>query len=88
MSRSNRSRRSESNRNSRIVTKFSPTSYTARVTRTERRDEGSLNAVAVTDSSNASAFVMSKAGTTIELNGHEARTLFLTLQKHYENSSF
>lgn len=88
MSRSKRSRRSQSNRNSRIITKNSNSSDLARTTFTSRRDEGTLNAVAVTDSSNSSAFVLSRAGTTLELNGHEARTLFLTLQKHYDRWYF
>lgn len=81
-------RKSQSNRNSRIVSELSDTSYLARTTFTKGRDVGSLNVVAVTDSSNASALVLSKAGTTVELNGHEARTVYLALQKHYQNGAF
>lgn len=83
MSKSHYKDRSWSNRNSRIVTNGSDSSWYARTTFTKDRDAGSLNVLVETDSSKATAFVLNKDGTTLELNGHEARTMFLTLQKHY-----
>lgn len=85
MSKFKRTRRSGANRNSRIFTKLSPTSAVARTTFTAHRDEGTLQAAIATDSSNSSAFVISKGGTTVELNGHEARTLYRTLSRHYDS---
>lgn len=82
MSRSKRARRSESNRNSRIVTRGTDTMY-ARQTFTASRDEGSLLAVAETESNNATTFTIARNGAQLALNGHEARTLFNVLAKHY-----
>jgi hypothetical protein len=55
----------------------------ARQTFTAARDEGSLVAVAQTESNNATTFVISRNGAQLQLNGNEARTLFNVLAKHY-----
>ncbi len=75
--------RSTSNRNSRIVTQWSPSSYMARSTFTENRDPGSLQALVDTQSNNATDMVINRNGVTFQLTGHEARTLYALLDKHY-----
>jgi hypothetical protein len=71
------------NRNSRIVTSYSPTSITARATTTARRDPGSLEAAIITDSGNASTLYVTRPGLGVSFTGNEARTLYTLLQKHY-----
>lgn len=83
MSRSSKTRRSESNRNSRIVSKPRNNSLYGRTSFTQGRDEGSLVAVVNTESNNATQLVLSRSGTTVQLSGKEARTLFALLEKHY-----
>jgi hypothetical protein len=75
--------RSNSNRNSRIVTQRSSTSWTARSTYTDNRDPGSLQALVDTQSNNATDMVINRNGVTLQLTGHEARTLYALLDKHY-----
>ena len=78
-----RARRSESNRNSRIVTRNRLGSEYARQTFTAARDEGSLLAIAQTESNNATTFTIQRDGAQLQLNGNEARTLFNVIAKHY-----
>jgi hypothetical protein len=77
------SNRSDSNRNSRIVTRNRPGSVYARYTRTAGRDPGTLQAAVVTESNGSTAVEIERAGASLLLNGHEARTLFNVLAKHY-----
>lgn len=72
-----------SNRNSRIVSNVNVHTLHARETYTDRRDPGSLVAVAQTSTNNATNFLLSRGGVTVELNGHEARTLLRLLETHY-----
>lgn len=72
-----------SNRNSRIVSNVNPHTLHSRVTYTDRRDEGTLQASVRTSTNNATDFVLSRGGVTVELNGHEARTLLRLLETHY-----
>ena len=73
----------DSNRNSRIVTRNRDGSMIARKTFTARRDEGSLQAMAQTESNNSTTFVIERNGAQFTFNGNEARTIFATLEKHY-----
>ena len=77
------SNRSDSNRNARIVSSDRPGSQYARTTRTAGRDPGTLQAAVVTESNATSALVIERAGAQLLFNGHEARTLFNVLAKHY-----
>lgn len=83
MSRNRRTRRSESNRNSRIVTRPYEGTLYARTTFTKNRDVGALVAAVDTTSNNSTSLHLERAGAILRLNGHEARTLFLMLEKHY-----
>lgn len=75
------------NKNSRIETEWR--GEVARRSETARRDEGTLTAEVDTTSSNSTSFQIRKGPATLELNGHEARTLFQLLSKHYdEDMSF
>jgi hypothetical protein len=71
------------NKNSRIETEWRGS--VARRSETARRDEGTLTAEVDTTSSNATSFQIRKGPATLELNGHEARTLFQLLQSHYSD---
>lgn len=82
-SRNRKSRRSESNRNSRIVTRPYEGTIYARSTYTSGRDEGTLVAAVDTASNNTTTLQIARAGAMLELNGHEARTLFRLLETHY-----
>lgn len=72
------------NKNSRIVQEISDTSALARSTFTDRRDEGTLVAALHTDSGNATDFVIQMPGFSLQLSGHQARTLQRLLNRHYE----
>jgi len=83
MRKNRRIKRSESNRNSRIVTQPRPETLFARSTYTANRDPGSMVALVNTESNNATQLVLSRNGATLQLSGHEARTLLQLLEKHY-----
>lgn len=78
-----RTRRNDSNRNSRITTDVRPSSLFARTTYTDNRDPGSLVAIVDTQSNNATDFVVSRGGSSMKFSGNEARTLLQLLEKHY-----
>jgi hypothetical protein len=71
------------NKNSRIVTEYSPTSIGARTSYTARRDPGSLEASITTDSHNHSNLFITRPGLGVVLTGTEARTLYTLLRNHY-----
>lgn len=71
------------NKNSRIETEWR--GVVARRSETARRDEGTLTAKVETSSSNSTNFQIQKGSATLDLNGHEARTLFQLLQSHYSD---
>jgi len=74
------------NKNSRIETEWR--GITARRSETARRDEGTLTAEVDTSSSNSTNFQIRKGPATLELTGHEARTLFQLLSSHYDAMDF
>ena len=74
------------NKNSRIETEWR--GITARRSETARRDEGTLTAEVDTTSSNSTNFQIRKGPATLELTGHEARTLFQLLASHYDAIDF
>jgi hypothetical protein len=80
------SRERAQNKNSRIETEWF--GITARRTETARRDEGTLTAEVSTSSNNSTNFQIRKGPATLDLNGHEARTLFQLLASHYGDMSF
>lgn len=63
-------------------------------TETARRDRGELDvAISTNERSNTTRVFIDAEGrsasfpySTLELNGHQARTLFLTLQKHFDST--
>lgn len=78
----------ESNRDSRIVAKEN-TRRTV-VTSTQGRDEGTLFVEAATKRQGLGStrlFIRDGEGQFLALNGAEARTLYRTLQKHFEVTS-
>lgn len=75
----------QQNKNARLQTR---TDRTGKVrTETVRRDEGSFGVAVSTDTSaNSTRLFLNFDGTfgnSIALNGHEARTLYRALQRHY-----
>ena len=80
------------NKNSRVISRIDRTGKFR--TETSRRDNGSLDLAITTNlSTGATRLFIDEMGRegnqaypTIDLNGHQARTLFLALQKHYEQT--
>jgi len=81
--KSKKNTRSESNRNARINVRETRTGRIR--TETLQRDEGSLVASASTDprTDRTSVFI-GRPGSSMVLNGREARTLFRVLSRHYD----
>jgi hypothetical protein len=78
-------RRSSANRNAYISVRETRTGRVR--TETVGRDSGSLVASASTDpESNSTSFFIGRQGASLVLNGHEARTLYRVLQRHYEST--
>lgn len=77
----------QTNKNSRVNTRTDRTGKLR--TETARRDLGSFDVAITTDErSNSTRLFIDASGrdvpySTLELNGREARTLFLALQKHF-----
>lgn len=87
--KSKRSRRSESNRNSRILTRPNYEAATGGFTFTKGRDADSLKVSARTSSNNATEVVITRFGgeEKLVLSGNEARTLQRALNAHYDSVS-
>jgi len=86
-SRSRRTRRSESNRNAYILSRPNEDAQVGGYTFTKGRDRDSLKVSAVTSSANSTEVVITRfrGKERLELNGHEARTLFRLLSSHFDN---
>lgn len=74
------------NKNSRVNTRVDRTGKLR--TETVRRDSGFDVAITTDERNNSTRVFIDDGGranpwTTLELNGHEARTLLLALQKHF-----
>jgi hypothetical protein len=74
------------NKNARIVTVPNPNAQRGGVTYTSQREPGSLNATVGTTSDGTTTLSVTRPGFGVTFNGHEARTLYSLLRKHYENS--
>ena len=76
----------DTNRDARIATRIDRTGKIR--TETQRRDQGSLNAAVSTDvtSNTTRLFIDMPDGVPVKLNGHQARSLFRVLSKHYANA--
>jgi hypothetical protein len=74
------------NKNSRIETEWR--GLVSRRSETARRDEGTLTAEVETSSNNSTLFQIRKGPATLDLTGHEARTLFQLLSSHYDGMSY
>jgi hypothetical protein len=78
-------RRSTTNRNAYINVRETRSGRVR--TETVGRDSGSLVASASTDpQSNSTSFFIGRQGSSMILNGHEARTLYRVLQRHYDST--
>lgn len=80
------------NKNARIVSRIDRTGKSR--TETQRRDEGSVRMAVSTDDRNDSTNLFidfpsndSDGVDTVRLNGHEARSLYRLLRKHYGYTS-
>lgn len=83
--KSKRSRRSESNRNARILNKPNLDAMVGGYTFTKGRDQDALKVSARTSTSNATEVVITRFGgdERLVLSGNEARTLQRALNAHY-----
>jgi hypothetical protein len=80
----------ERNKNSRVISRYDRTGKLR--TETVRRDEGDLDVSVSTDLNNNSTRLFidengrnhSSPRSSLELDGHQARTLYLTLQRHFD----
>ncbi len=71
-----------SNKNARIVSRLTQNNKLR--TETTRRDSDALNAAVSTDSSNATKLFLDLAdGTKLTFDGHDARTIYRLLDRHY-----
>ena len=75
------------NKNARIISRMDRSGNVR--TETTRRDEGQFNVAVSTDKSVDSTRLFLDLdgrfeGDAVELTGHQARTLYLTLQRHFE----
>jgi len=84
-------RQPDTNKNSRIITRIDRTGKIR--TETARRDEGEFDVAVTTNPSTGATQVFFdrdgrdvgfRYGETLRLNGREARTLFIALQRHYD----
>ena len=83
--KSKRSRRSESNRNARILNKPNDQAMVGGYTFTKGRDQDALKVSARTSSNNSTEVVITRFGgdERLVLSGNEARTLQRALNTHY-----
>jgi hypothetical protein len=74
------------NKNARIVTRVDRTGK--RRTETQRRDEGEVKMAVSTDErcNSTNLFIDFPAEPAVRLNGHQARSLYRLLRKHYRNT--